>query len=319
MCLHGRAELALAPDEYGGLVMVLLRMLAFGPPRVPAVGAGAGLATQAQAAAASAPASASATPARAAIALQAPQAAKAAVALGARAPGRPAPARRVEPDLAAMATPAGPPTPAEQAGEGVGPVEAADASAPPAWLDAPELDALAAPVAGATAPAAGPRGRGPASTTADAPAAAASPARARLQATELGARWAAAVDALIERGSVTALVRELAWQAQCLSISEADPDGNRPALWRLRVEREMLRAPAHCERLQNALSEWLGAPLKLEAEAGRTDDTPALRALADREQRQLEAEQIIAEDPLVRSLLSQYRTARIVPGSIQPG
>src|SRR5438105_4827943 len=38
MALHGRAELGLAPDEYSGLVMVLLRMLAFRPPgsRVPA-------------------------------------------------------------------------------------------------------------------------------------------------------------------------------------------------------------------------------------------------------------------------------------------
>jgi DNA polymerase-3 subunit gamma/tau len=31
MALHGRAELGLAPDEYGGLVMVLLRMLSFRP------------------------------------------------------------------------------------------------------------------------------------------------------------------------------------------------------------------------------------------------------------------------------------------------
>ncbi|MEO7242064.1 MAG: DNA polymerase III subunit gamma/tau, partial [Variovorax sp.] len=32
LCLHGRAELGLAPDEYAGLVMVLLRLLAFKPP-----------------------------------------------------------------------------------------------------------------------------------------------------------------------------------------------------------------------------------------------------------------------------------------------
>src|SRR6185369_12570128 len=31
MCLHGRAELGLAPDEYAGLTMVLLRLLAFKP------------------------------------------------------------------------------------------------------------------------------------------------------------------------------------------------------------------------------------------------------------------------------------------------
>jgi DNA polymerase-3 subunit gamma/tau len=34
MCLHGRAELGLAPDEYAALTMVLLRLLAFkGPPK----------------------------------------------------------------------------------------------------------------------------------------------------------------------------------------------------------------------------------------------------------------------------------------------
>lgn len=32
LCLHGRAELGLAPDEYAALVMVLLRLLAFQPP-----------------------------------------------------------------------------------------------------------------------------------------------------------------------------------------------------------------------------------------------------------------------------------------------
>jgi DNA polymerase-3 subunit gamma/tau len=31
LCLHGRAELGLAPDEYAALTMVLLRLLAFKP------------------------------------------------------------------------------------------------------------------------------------------------------------------------------------------------------------------------------------------------------------------------------------------------
>ena len=35
MCLHGRGELGLAPDEYAGLTMVLLRLLAFKPPAQP--------------------------------------------------------------------------------------------------------------------------------------------------------------------------------------------------------------------------------------------------------------------------------------------
>ena len=31
LCIHGRAELGLAPDEYAGLTMSLLRLLAFKP------------------------------------------------------------------------------------------------------------------------------------------------------------------------------------------------------------------------------------------------------------------------------------------------
>ncbi len=39
MCLHGRGELGLAPDEYAGLTMVLLRLLAFKPAAHAGVGA----------------------------------------------------------------------------------------------------------------------------------------------------------------------------------------------------------------------------------------------------------------------------------------
>ncbi len=39
LCLHGRAELGLGPDEYAALTMVLLRLLAFKPAGVPVVAA----------------------------------------------------------------------------------------------------------------------------------------------------------------------------------------------------------------------------------------------------------------------------------------
>ena len=42
ICLHGRAELGLAPDEYAALTMVLLRLLAFKPGAFAGTGAGAG-------------------------------------------------------------------------------------------------------------------------------------------------------------------------------------------------------------------------------------------------------------------------------------
>jgi len=59
-------------------------------------------------------------------------------------------------------------------------------------------------------------------------------------------------------------------------------------------------------------------PVRLELEAGAAVDTPAERAAEARRQRQARAEQEIHDDPLVKALLAQYKTARIVPGSVKP-
>ncbi|HEX7435345.1 MAG TPA: DNA polymerase III subunit gamma/tau C-terminal domain-containing protein [Caldimonas sp.] len=132
-------------------------------------------------------------------------------------------------------------------------------------------------------------------------------------ATELGDRWAEVVQRMIAASSIVALVRELALQAQCVAIDEVAP----VPVWRLRVERETLRAPAQCEKLQAALSELLGRAVRIEIEAGVADDTPARRDAAERARRQAEAEQTIQNDPLVQALMAQYKTARIVPGSVK--
>jgi DNA polymerase III subunit gamma/tau len=137
---------------------------------------------------------------------------------------------------------------------------------------------------------------------------------ALLEPTPLGERWLAVVAMLNQRQAISALVRELAMQAQ-LTLQR---DGAEP-LWRLRVERESLRAPVHVEKLRAALAEALGmAPLQLEVEAGVVTDSPAKRETAERERRQREAEAIIHNDPLVKEMLAQFPSARIVPGSIKP-
>ena len=100
-------------------------------------------------------------------------------------------------------------------------------------------------------------------------------------------------------------------QAQCVSIDEAR------GIWRLRVERETLRAPANVEKLQAAFAAARQVPVRLESESGPVNDTPALREMAERARRQAEAEATIQNDPLVRALMSQYKTARIVPGSVK--
>jgi DNA polymerase III subunit gamma/tau len=90
------------------------------------------------------------------------------------------------------------------------------------------------------------------------------------------------------------------------------------AVWRLRVERESLRAPAQVLKLQAALAALLDRPARIETEAGVAEDSPALRDAAERARRQREAERIIHDDPFVQSMLQQYKTARIVPGSVRP-
>ena len=132
--------------------------------------------------------------------------------------------------------------------------------------------------------------------------------------TPLGDRWAQVVGQMVEAGSIGALVRELAMQAQCTDIDE---QANAP-VWRLRVERETLRAPAQRDKLQAALADLLKQPVQLEVEAGAASDTPAQRAAIERARRQNEAEQIIHNDPLVQALMQQFKTARIVPGSVKP-
>ena len=142
----------------------------------------------------------------------------------------------------------------------------------------------------------------------------ASAAAATLLRTPFGERWAGIVAMLEQRQLITALVRELALQAELIE----QHDGAAP-LWRLRVERESLRAAPLRDKLQAALAEALGiAPLRLELEAGTVQDTPAKRLAAERQRRQQEAEQTIHNDPLVQEMLAQYKTARIVPGSIKP-
>jgi DNA polymerase-3 subunit gamma/tau len=132
--------------------------------------------------------------------------------------------------------------------------------------------------------------------------------------TALGDRWAGLVQRLCEQGAVTALVRELALQS---GLREVDAR-SAPPRWQLVVERETLRAPALRDKLAAALAAEIGQPVALDLEAGVPEDTPARREAAERQRRQAAAEETIRNDPVVRELMSQFKTARIVPGSIQP-
>ncbi|XHS76612.1 DNA polymerase III subunit gamma/tau [Burkholderiaceae bacterium UC74_6] len=303
MALHGRQELALAPDEYAGLLMVLLRMLSFRPTGLSPVRANkpeavAAAAVPARAAPVAAPVAAPAPPAPAPVVYAPPAPAP---ALSVR---EPAVARtfssRLSPQLVRTEPPPAPaPAPVQK--------RAAADDEPPPWLDdVPMADESGEPIGmdamDAPADDDGPAGTGAYASTAGTPVA--------LLATPQGERWAELVRGI----EITALTRTLAMQAQCLSFE----DGAQGLIARLRVESDSLRQPVIKDKLQAVLSAALDKPVTLEVEAGVPQDSPALRDQAAGQARQREAEQIVVDDPVAKELMSQFKTARIVPGSIRP-
>ena len=129
----------------------------------------------------------------------------------------------------------------------------------------------------------------------------------------LADRWNLVVRRLAEEGRVSGLIRELAWQGSLVAM-----DDGSPAVWTLRTSHESLRGPAIKDKLAEALSASLQTEVRIEVQAGDGGDTPARRDAADKARRQAQAEAVIREDPLVQSLLQQFSTARLVPGSIRP-
>ncbi|GMV75288.1 MAG: hypothetical protein AMXMBFR78_22380 [Rubrivivax sp.] len=279
LLLQGRGELGVMGDEHAALAMVLLRFLAFAPT------------PDGTQPVPERPARAAAAAPRAPVA---GAAATAAVTATATATATAAPA------------PAPAPAPASSA------LLAAEPDIPP-WLDEappPEDEPRPRSAALRVVPA-------PALAVAAVPAPPASAAASALQApqlTPLGDRWAALVRRLQEQGRIAALVRELALQAGALSCEE-DEHGD---TWTLVVERESLRTPALVEKLQAALAAELGRAQQLRLQPGVPGDSLARRDAWERQQRQLEAERRIRDDPAVTELLAQFKTARIVPGSIRP-
>ncbi len=285
MCLHGRGELGLAPDEYAALTMVLLRLLAFKPT------VAAGAAQEKKTLKFSQPASAE-QPARAArpspqplptpLAAQAPRPAAAmaeAPAVQAAPPGHRLPVRDM------------PGTPSQAASPP--PLAAQDQA-----RVAPEVPPQAAKIEAVQV-------REQPDSRREQPLEQA----ASVQASPEGDFWYQTVQDLIAAEAITAMVRELAVQSQLVA---RDSDQ-----WLLRVERESLNQPSSRERLATALAA-AGYPVRLVAEVGRVSDSPAKRNAAKAAQAQLTAEKIVFDDPLVQSLMRDFG-AKIVPGSIKPG
>ncbi|WP_396429304.1 DNA polymerase III subunit gamma/tau [Limnohabitans sp.] len=314
LCLHGRTELGLAPDEYSALTMVLLRLLAFKPqsgsaekkspltsPRAtpePARAAAPVAADPQPKPAPQATLPSEVTPPMAAP-IDAPMAAPIAVPMA-------------RPELSAPSAPSAEPV--------IGHGQAVPTlSEPPPWEDWPDttdyadVQAMHTPVEHAAVPEL--RQANPAlrvlpvreapSGRADVPTLAAPPA---VQATPEGDVWLEVVQGLMAQEAITALVRELALQSQLLA-RDADH-------WQLRVERETLNHPASRERLQAALLAAGHGDVQLGIEVGPVTDSPARRLAVKAAEKMVAAKELIENDPLVQAMVRDFG-AKIVPGSIQ--
>ncbi|MBW7833911.1 MAG: DNA polymerase III subunit gamma/tau [Simplicispira suum] len=282
MCLHGRTELGLAPDEYAALTMVLLRLLAF----KPAAG-GAEKKTALPVQAPEAPG-----PARQNVSHAEPLAAPTSEAPVVRETRNFDENRPLAQDAPALTA-----TKIEANAE---PVAAAPEPPPPAPVEAPTTPqpapaVLTVPVRELPEP--GPRLQ---------PRADAAPAA--LVPTPEGETWHGVVQQLIAADAVTALVRELALQSQLLAR-----DGGH---WLLRVERESLNQPATRERLRSALAA-AGHAERLSVEIGPVTDTPARRNTAKDNAELDRARTVVMNDPFVQAMVRDHG-AKIVPGSIRP-
>ena len=347
ICLHGRQELGLAPDEYAALTMALLRLLAFKP-------AADGGTPSAEKKTLNSPA-----PERSAAEMVAPPQ----VGQPAGHPSSPAPASESRAphdshDAKASASAAsgygaealvpGPrQSPSEvtsgsghptsdrvAAAPGIAPTQAPTQAPAVPRSDAPSghppAPAVRLPVRSpadlqsqrAAAPPSAPSEDAPADFVAipvrvapepgmrlqPAAAPGALPPSARYTPTEEGDHWHATVMQLVAAEAINALVRELALQSQ-LVARDADH-------WLLRVERESLNQPTARERLRAAL-EAAGFARQITVEVGAVIDSPARRNAHAAAERQRRAQEIVENDPYVQALVRDFG-ARIVPGSIKP-
>ena len=318
IAIHGRDELPLAPDDYAGFTMTLLRLHAFRPEQPAALGSpgangsGGGLARGmpsrplAQASSQPAPVSATAPASQ----IRTEQAQRPAV------PARPAtgsPAA-AEPVMTKPSAPESRPEPANSIPpwedlppEALLGQSAGDSGALAMMESVPAVATVSAPVsppptlqpqappvlAAATADAV------PADGTADDAA---------------GAFAAGDWHAIIRKMGLGGMVREFAQHCEWVGFSDGVLD-----LRLSETHRHLLGMnPALVERLQDALIALYQRPLKLRAAIGAiAGETPAQRDEAERQARHIEAVAALERDPFVRELIERF-DATLVEASVKP-
>jgi DNA polymerase-3 subunit gamma/tau len=323
IAVHGRNELGLAPDEYAGFSMTLLRMLAFRPGmggdgvRQPAASQAAPVAkAAAPAAATNAPPSSAATTARLSAAPAAATSAPASRANGAISPARAAleaarAGTRFAPSpQAAAPSPVAKPAPAPAARMEVREDAPIDLPPAPPWDEEPSFEQASAPAQKKTEQQSSAVVAQPVSA---APVRAAEPARPFVLHPIAELNWDGNWPVLAAALPVRGVAQQLAQQSELL---QCRLDGRQLA-FELLVAMETLLAAGSVDKLTAALSEHFGRPVRVDTRLGAVQHTANALALADRAARQREAEQAMEDDPFVQKLKREFG-ATIVPGSIRP-
>jgi DNA polymerase-3 subunit gamma/tau len=300
IAVHGRNELGLAPDEYAGFSMTLLRMLAFRP--------GIGGAEAKPAAVASVPASAPAARLSAV-----PQAATASAPAARPAAGM-SPARAAL-EAARNGTKMPPPAAATAAPVAATSKPVNSTAAPPPWEqdqpfsgDNAALDVASVAAQKKTEPDAAEVKRIAASAT-PAPMQPAPLVLHPIPELNWDGNWPTLAAILPVRG----VAQQLAQQSELVRCES----GSGAVEFHLRVAVETLLSAGSPEKLATALTEHFGQPVRLATEIGAVQQTANAKAIAEREERQRKAEETMQSDPFVQTLMREFG-ATIVPGSIKP-
>ncbi|HEY0846328.1 MAG TPA: DNA polymerase III subunit gamma/tau [Noviherbaspirillum sp.] len=320
IAVHGRNELSLAPDEYAGFSMTLLRMLAFRP----GMGGTEGKPVQRAPVAAMAPSTPPTAQPRSAVQPPAGVANQPAVRSTTLSPARAAleaarNAGRSQPAPSApiAAPPVAAPAPSRPA--------SAAASIPP-WEEEPppaiwpEFDSADAVAQKKTEQQSSVASQGDTAVLTEEPPkvlAVEPPSAARIKAPDpkpvpslnWDGNWPVLAAGLPLRG----VVQQLAQQSELLQC-EDNGDG---VQIHLRIPLDTLRSAGSVEKLSTVLSDHFSKPVRVTTEIGAVEQTANAAAVAEREARQREAEENLQRDPFVQALMREFG-ATIVPGSIKP-
>lgn len=328
--IHGRDELALAPDEYTGFAMTLLRLHAFRPEQPPALGSSGGAPPQGGTTMArKLPPSASAS-GRAAVSGEASS--RASVGLSSAAAGKAAVpaasdsarvASEVASPVAASASPMPGPSRDVAPWEDL-PPEAllqddsytGQAGAPDEVVEEPsQLQRQPNPTE-ASRQSLGPRDGGalraltPPATGASAEVAGSGPDTPALRQAFGRADWRGVIRAL----GLGGLVREFAQHCEWLGFADDQLDLRLSETHRHLLE--MNRAAV--DRVQDMLSAGLARPIRVRIATGAiAGETPAQRDEVERRARHAEAVAALECDPFVRELIERF-DATLVEASVRP-